>query len=127
MYDPERYESNKSAAASDADQFTPLMIQDMTWGEREVILDYGCGAGSTGNKFFLPEAEKYNSQIYSVDISPDMIEHAKEKYPNPRVAHDVGDILQNNFPHVDKKFDKIFTVYVLHFVKDYRCTHKIKE
>jgi SAM-dependent methyltransferase len=96
------------------------MVQDVTWADNEVILDYGCGAGSTGNKFLLPQAEKYNSILHSVDISPDMIAFAKINYPNPRVTFDVGDILQDNFPHKEKKFDKIFTVYVLHIVKNYR-------
>ncbi len=120
MYDPERYESNKSAALRDAEQFVPMLVNDMDWSKNEIILDYGCGAGSTGNRFILPQAEKFDSKIHSVDISQDMIEHAKKAYPNPRVSFAVGDILQDNFPHKDVQFDKIFAVYVLHFVRNYR-------
>jgi len=120
MFDPVRYETNKSAAARDAEQFTPMLVKDMDWARNEIVLDYGCGAGSTGNLFILPSVEKYDSKIHSVDISSDMIEHARKAYPNPRVTFTVGDILQDDFPHKDVKFDKIFAVYVLHFVKDYR-------
>lgn len=97
-----------------------MLVNHMTWKKNELILDYGCGAGSTGNKFVLPEVEKFDSKIHSVDISPDMIAHAKKTYPSPRVTFNVGDILQDNFPHKEVKFDKIFAVYVLHFVRNYR-------
>lgn len=115
-----RYETNKTAAARDAEQFVPMLVADMEWGRQELILDYGCGAGSTGSRFILPQAEKYDSKMYSVDISPDMIEHARKAYPNPRVTFAIGDILRDDFPHKDVKFDKIFAVYVLHFVRNYR-------
>lgn len=122
MYDPERYENNKTAAARDAEQFVPMMIRDMSWSNKQVILDYGCGAGSTGNTFIVPQAEKFDSKIYAADISPDMIQHAKKAYPNPRVEFQVGDLLmdEENWPYKGIKFDKIFAVYVLHFVKNYR-------
>lgn len=121
MYDPERYEKNKSAAARDADQFVPLLVQDMTWGQKhENILDYGCGAGSTGAKYFLPQAELFDSQLYSMDISDDMVSHAKKAYPSTRTTYAVGDVLRDDFPFKGIKFDKIFAVYVLHFVRNYR-------
>ena len=121
MHDPERYESFKSAAAKDIADFTPRLVQDMQWSNNEIILDYGCGAGSTGNKFILPSVEKYGSILYGVDISSEMIEFAKNNYNgNPRMSFAVGDILQDDFPHKDKKFDKVFAVYVLHYVRNYK-------
>jgi len=120
MYDPDRYESNKSAAARDAEQYVPKIISDMSWGKNETILDYGCGAGSTGAKLIMPTVELNDSKMYSVDISKDMVEHAMKAYPHPRVTYAVGNILDDEFPFRDINFDKIFAVYVLHFVKDYR-------
>jgi len=64
--------------------------------------------------------EKYDSIIHSVDISPDMIQHARKTYGHERVTFEAGDILQDSFPYRDVQFDKIFAVYVLHFVKDYK-------
>ena len=119
MHDPERYEENKTAAARDNDEFVPILIQGMTWKNNETILDYGCGAGSVANKHFVPLATKYNSVIYAVDISHDMIKHAKEKFPHPLVHYIQGDCQSKDFPLADKQFDRIFSIYVLHFIKDY--------
>lgn len=119
MYDPERYEKFKSAAARDAAEFTPKVVAGMTWGKNEVILDYGCGAGSTGFNFVLPTVERTDSKLFSVDISDKMVEFAKKEYAHPRVTYAVGDIL-GDFPYKDQEFDKIISIYVLHFVKDFR-------
>jgi cyclopropane fatty-acyl-phospholipid synthase-like methyltransferase len=120
MFDPERYESNKSAAARDAEEFVPKLVGDMVWKKNEVIMDYGCGAGSTGAKLILPKVESCDSKMFSVDISKEMLEHAKKAYPSPRISYAVGDILSDDFQHRNMKFDKIFAVHVLHFVKNYR-------
>lgn len=118
MYDPERYEKYKSAAARDAAEFTPKLVAAMEWGENENVLDYGCGAGSTGYNFVLPTVEKKASKLYSVDISDKMIEFAKREYSHPCISYAVGNILED-FPF-DTKFDKIISIYVLHFVRDFR-------
>ncbi|ODN06195.1 Juvenile hormone acid O-methyltransferase [Orchesella cincta] len=119
MYDPERYEKFKSAAARDAAEFAPKLVSEMEWNSKEVILDYGCGAGSTGFNFILPTVEKHDSKLFSVDISEKMIEFAEKEYAHPRITYAVGDIL-GDFPYKSMQFDKILSIYVLHFVKDYR-------
>lgn len=119
MYDPYRYEKYKSAAARDAAEFTPKIVQEMTWSENETVLDYGCGAGSTGFKYVLPTVEKTVSKLYSVDISDKMIEFAKKEYSHPSINYAVGNIV-GEFPYENIKFDKLISIYVLHFVKDYR-------
>ncbi|CAL8123302.1 unnamed protein product [Orchesella dallaii] len=119
MYDPERYEKYKSAAARDAAEFAPKLVSEMEWAQNEAILDYGCGAGSTGYNFILPNVEKHGSKLYSVDISEKMIEFAEKEYAHPRITYAVGDIL-GDFPYKKMQFDKILSIYVLHFVKDYR-------
>jgi ubiquinone/menaquinone biosynthesis C-methylase UbiE len=121
MYDPERYETYKSAPAKDAEEFVPILIKGMKgWKENETILDYGCGAGSVANKHLVPLATKYNATIHAVDISNEMIKHAKEAYPHPSVHYLQGDIQDPNFPLLNKQFDQIFSIYVLHFIRDYR-------
>jgi len=120
MHDPETYETYKAAAERDADEFVPKIIRGMKWKTDEVILDYGCGAGSTGNKFLVPEAEVYNSIIKACDSSEAMIKFAKENYPHHRVSYIIGNIMEDNFPLQNMKFDRIFSLFVLHFIKNYK-------
>src|SRR5437016_4855397 len=121
MHDPERYEDNKSAAKRDADEYVPELIKTMKWTrEKEEILDYGCGAGSVTCKYFLPMAIQYNSSITAIDISDKMIEYANKFNAHPRIQYSCGTIMSEDFPLKDKQFDKIFSVYVFHFIKDYR-------
>jgi len=120
MQDPGRYEFYKSAAARDAGLYVPKLTSIMTWKPEETILDYGCGAGSTGARFILPKVESQNSKMYSVDVSLKMVNHAVQNYPSPSVTYAVGDILSDKFPFSNIRFDKVFSIYVLHFIKNYR-------
>ena len=61
-----------------------------------------------------------DSYIHAVDISPKMVEYAKSHFSHPRVSYTVGNILSNDFPLANLMFDKIFSVYVFYYVKDYR-------
>ncbi|ODN06194.1 Juvenile hormone acid O-methyltransferase, partial [Orchesella cincta] len=120
MLDPEKYENNKSVAARDAAEFVPKIIDLMEWkNTHENVLDYGCGAGSTGYNLILPQIEKFDSNLYSVDISEPMLDFAKQKYSHPRITYAKGDI-EKDFPFENVKFDKIFSIYVLHFISDIR-------
>ena len=120
MYEPELYEKNKSSTSRDTAQFLPSLISDMEWGQGETILDFGCGAGSTGYKYLVPLVEIYGSKLYSVDISPEMIKHARAHYPDKKMNFMVGDILREDFPLKGKKMDKIFSVYVLMWCREWR-------
>jgi ubiquinone/menaquinone biosynthesis C-methylase UbiE len=120
MHAPEKYEGNKSVARRDIEEAMTDLIQRMKFTRKEVILDYGCGAGSTGFKFFKPIAEEYDSFIHAVDISSEMIQHAKENFSHDRVRFTQGNILEENFPLKDVQFDRIFSAYVFHYIKDYK-------
>ena len=119
MNDPKKYEENK-LAARDSDEFVPVLIQSMTWKDNETILDCGCGAGSVANKHFVGLANKHNSVIYAADISEDMIKYAEEKFPHPSIHYVQGDLMSADFPLLDQKFDRNFSIYVLHYIKDYK-------
>jgi len=120
MQDPEKYENNKSVAARDAAEFVPKIIEIMEWkNSHENILDYGCGAGSTGYNLILPQVEKFDSHLYAVDISEPMLKFARSKYGHTRITYAKGDI-GKEFPFENVKFDKIFSIYVLHFISDIR-------
>jgi len=125
MQDPENYEAHKSKAARDTEVFVPRLISDMKWKRNENIMDYGCGAGSTGAKFLSPQGTSFNSKLYSVDVSEKMIEYAKRNYPSPSTTYALGNILSEKFAFQHIKFDKIFAILVLHFVKEYKQALKL--
>jgi len=121
MYDPERYEKNKAAAGSDASEFVPRLIKQMSWKRDEKILDYGCGAGSVSGQYLVPMAERYKSTIEAVDISDDMLDYAKANNSHALVHFVKGDILKEDFLRGrNEVFDRIFSIYVLHFMRDYK-------
>lgn len=100
----------------------PKLISSFRWGDKhENVLDYGCGDGSTGYKYFLPEVLKYDSKLYSVDLNEKRIEKAQKEYGHPHITYGVGNVLEN-FPFEDVKFDKIFAIYVCHVVPHMKKT-----
>jgi len=76
MQDPATYEKCKIIATREANQIVPEAIAEMKDKHNEKILDYGCGAGSTGANLILPIAKAYNSKMFSVDISNKVVESA---------------------------------------------------
>ena len=74
----------------------------------KTILDIGCGTGE-----FSRLLAKRASRVIAIDLSPNMIEVAKEKsqqYPN--IDFQVADILQWDFPR--EEFDAIFSIATVH-------------
>jgi len=115
---PEKYETNKSVAARDAALFVPKIIDFLgPWSRKENVLDYGCGAGSTAYKYILPQVIASDSNLYSVDISHSMLDFAINNYPHPKISYAQGDIVKH-FPFTNVKFDKIFSIYVFHSIRD---------
>lgn len=100
----------------DLDNLVPKFIASFRWGNKhENVLDYGCGDGSTGYKYFLPEVIKYDSKLFSVDLNEKVIEKAKNEHGHPSITYGVGNVLEK-FPFGNIKFDKIFAIYVCHVV-----------
>ncbi len=65
------------------------------------LLDAGCGTG-----LLSVEAARRGADVYAVDLSPTLIEHARERLPNDlpgRIEFAVGDMLapeQGDFDHI---------------------------
>jgi len=119
MQDPERYESSNSVAQEIVEVYVPKLIDTMEWSPGDIVLDYGCGAGRAGYNYILPKVEELNSKLYSVDVSDKMIAYAKKHYTHERIEYGVGDIFEK-FPFPNVKFDKIFAVNVLPYIRDIR-------
>ncbi len=83
------------------------------YGNRETILDAGCGTGSL--TFALAQRAK-NLRIEGIDFSPAYVEHATGRNHNPNITFRVGDICA--LPFADAAFDRVLSLLVLHFVPD---------
>ena len=77
----------------------------------ECVLDVGCGTGRLA--FALTEVCQVK-QLHGIDFAPAYIEHATRLNHDPRIAFQVGDACELDFP--DHSFDRVLSLLVLHFV-----------
>jgi trans-aconitate 2-methyltransferase len=75
-------------------------------GER--ILDFGCGTGD-----LAAQIAKSGAEVVGLDISPEMVEQARRKYPD--LTFKVGDATQVRFA---EPFDAVFSNAALHWMRD---------
>lgn len=117
MINPEQYEACDLMTDKDASIFLPKAYQLMDWCKGTKVLDYGCGPGRRAFTYILPQVEKFEGRMYSLDISQAMVTYARKSYPHPSVHYACGDIM-GDFPWKTIKFDNILSFYVLHFIED---------
>lgn len=78
------------------------------------LLEFGCGTGSTAI-IHAPHVKR----IQAIDISPKMIEIAKDKARTARVQNVDFEVQTiENFAAPDESFDAILGLSILHLVKD---------
>lgn len=70
------------------------------------ILDVGCGTGS-----HLELYQRYDCNLYGLDLSPSMLEVARTRLEN-KAQLDIGNA--TNMPYEDSKFDLIISMLSLH-------------
>lgn len=73
----------------------------------EKILDLGCGTGDLTN-----EIAKLGAKVVGMDVSPDMIEKARKKYPHLSFLVDNGESFRT-----EERYDAIFSNAALHWMK----------
>ena len=81
----------------------------------EKILDIGCG-----DRIITAEIASYlpNGSVLGVDISPEMIDFARNKFPDcdyPNLSFQCQDATKLNFHN---EFDAIVSFYCLHWITD---------
>lgn len=81
--------------------------------EGEQILDVGCGTGSL--TFALPRAAAIG-EVAAIDFSPIFVEEVQRRNSDPRITIAQGDACAIPFP--DGRFDRAFSLLVLHFVPE---------
>ena len=82
--------------------------------DSDIVLDFGCGTGTTSC-----ELSSHVKQIHAIDISPKMIEIAKEKAIFNKVENvnfEHGEIFDEKYEK--ESFDKIIAFNMLHTVPD---------
>jgi len=86
--------------------------------DSDIVLDFGCGTGTTSC-----ELSSHVKQIHAIDISPKMIEIAKEKAIFNKVENvnfEHGEIFDEKYE--DESFDKILAFNMLHTIPDPKAT-----
>jgi SAM-dependent methyltransferase len=78
------------------------------------ILDAGCGNGRY-SKFLLREADA-DAVITAFDLSPRMLQRARNRLANPRVSHVIADLTR--LPYGDESFNAIVCGWVLEHLPD---------
>lgn len=110
----EEYFQNSSSqknAASDLLKYVEI--------EKEAhILDVGCGDGKITAELALSIPE---GSILGVDISPAMIEFAKNHFPDNNFPNLTFAILDAQKLNYDQQFDNIFSFTTLQWIKDHKA------
>lgn len=70
------------------------------------ILDVGCGTGS-----HLELYQRYKCNLYGIDLSPSMLEIARERLGDT-AEFELGNAI--NMPYEDNKFDLVISMLLLH-------------
>ncbi len=89
-------------------------------GERENVLDVGCGTGNLTRALLKRLAS--DGRVTAVDLSSEMIETAKQKISYSRVTWRVADAL--DLPAADRSFDRVICYSVWPHFEDHPAVLK---
>jgi 2-polyprenyl-3-methyl-5-hydroxy-6-metoxy-1,4-benzoquinol methylase len=87
-----------------------VILKEIGLIENKEILDLGCGNGD-----FTYKLKDKGANVLGIDISPQMYQKAKQKYPN--VDFELVDFTSEDFSH-ERRFDVIVLELVVMFVND---------
>jgi trans-aconitate methyltransferase len=102
-WNPEHYDNNLSYVSEFGKQVVGLL--NPQHGER--ILDLGCGTGDLSY-----EISQSGATVFGIDLSLNMIEQAKEKYPNLHF-----EVANAEDFSTEEQFDAVFSNAALHWMK----------
>ena len=82
--------------------------------EKRIVLDAGCGEGY--GSYLLAESGMH---VVGIDVSPEAINHAKEKYIRDNLEYRVMDVSNMNF--ADGTFDVVVSFQVIEHMHDFEA------
>lgn len=116
------YQRSNGLQRRDAKLVIDNYAQCLQWRPdgNDSLLDIGCGSGDVLIDFILPTLPRDFSRLVGVDLSEQMIRHAREQYGHPKISFNRLDISGE----IDKYlcnlelFDHITSFYCLHWVQN---------
>lgn len=90
-------------------------------GKSGKILDIGCGCGDVTIECVLPILSSKFERLIGVDISENMINHARQKYSLPKIEFKQFDIAEDDCKHLPR-FDHIVSFNCFNWIENQRAT-----
>lgn len=116
------YQRSNGLQRRDAKQVIEEFAQVMQWRSdgQDSLMDIGCGCGDVTIDYILPILPMNFSRLVGVDLSEQMVRHAREHYPHPNISFDKVDIGADlsKFMRSSELFDHITSFYCLHWVQN---------
>ena len=119
MENAELYATSNQLQRRDAAVALAANLPAMTWEEGERVLDIGSGSGDVTSSL-LAQAIPVSCHLVGVDCSHEMVEFANESFASETITFQKMDIVKIHNPRdiFPLGFDKIFSLYCLHWVRD---------
>ncbi|XP_017780261.1 PREDICTED: juvenile hormone acid O-methyltransferase-like [Nicrophorus vespilloides] len=125
MDDAELYNKYHRIQAEEATFVLENDIKSIKWKSGDSILDVGTATGEVTAQVLAPLLPHDFEKLVGLDISPEMINLAKEQNKNPKIDFIVCDIASENITKtIDEKFDHIFSFFCLNWVQNQKQTVK---
>ncbi|CAN8019070.1 unnamed protein product [Ixodes persulcatus] len=125
-FDPENYERiSGSVRLNNIEALKRTKFRNHSSAHHQ-ILDIGCGIGDFTRDVLLPWSRPCRKFV-GIDISPFMLNYAKRNYGHPDICYDVLDAGSSDVSaFLDKygKFDRIYSFYCLHWIKDQKAAFR---
>ncbi|XP_017780256.1 PREDICTED: juvenile hormone acid O-methyltransferase-like [Nicrophorus vespilloides] len=119
MDNAELYSKNHRVQIDEATFVLENYIQGIKWKSGDSILDIGSGSGEVTMEVLAPLLPNDFEKLVGLDISPEMVNHAKKQNKNPKIDFIVCDIGSENITKtIDEKFDHIFSFFCLNWVQN---------
>ena len=129
MNDPELYDSHHELPKRESTKVLSEYINSISWKTGDRVLDVGCGPGRVTTQVLLPCLPEDFGLLVGADLSADMIQYASKTYTHPKLRYTQFDLVKdigNTSQLRPSDFDKIFSLFVLHWIPDHRYYMEIK-
>ncbi|KAM7303246.1 juvenile hormone acid O-methyltransferase isoform X2 [Ixodes scapularis] len=125
-FDPELYERISETVRRNSIKALERTTFRIPSSRCHQILDIGCGIGDFTRDVLLHWNHPCR-KIVGIDISQSMLNYAKRNYGHPDICYDVLDAGSSDVSaFLDKhgKFDRIYSFYCLHWIRDQKAVFR---